>query len=231
MFSASATTVDTPATSASAISQIEQGRSLLASFHGLQWMPQLGIGWYPVRSSPYDLAYWEKYRGLDRTSVGDALTECRLELVRRHHKGQIVDIGIGGGRFVVEHADARGFDVNPYAVDWLQSMRLYTDPRKTQVDAACFWDSLEHIHDPRSIMANVSRYCFVSAPIFEDCAHVLRSKHFKPDEHCWYFTCSGIVKFMERFGFEMVEQTMMEQTCGREDIVSFVFARRLTVRW
>jgi hypothetical protein len=154
-----------------------------------------------------------------------------LSLVRRHFAGPVVDVGIGGGRFVLEHPDARGFDVNPFGVEWLHSMRLFTDPHQVEVEAACFWDSLEHIHDPRQIMANVNRYCFVSAPIFTDCDHVLRSKHFRPDEHCWYFTCNGIIKFMERFGFEMVEQSMMEQSCGREDIMSFVFSRRLTVRW
>ena len=26
------------------------------------------------------------------------------------------------------------------------------------------------------------------------------TKHYKPDEHCWYFTDAGIVSFMKRFG-------------------------------
>ena len=137
----------------------------------------------------------------------------------------MVDIGIGGGRFVTEHPNAKGFDINPEAVAWLQWTGNWVDPYSSIVEAATFWDSLEHIHDPRPLLRNVRRYCFVSLPIFKDCNHILRSKHYRQDEHCWYFTRRGIVLFMKAFGFEQIKVCTMEQACGREDIETFVFGR------
>jgi hypothetical protein len=162
---------------------------------------------------------------LDKSRIGDLLTGARIDLVERHHRGSVVDIGIGGGRFVATHPNARGFDINPNAVAWLRQMDRWSDPYDSVMEAATFWDSLEHMHDPRPILRNVRRFCFVSLPIFWDCDHVLRSKHFKPQEHCWYFTRGGIGTFMAYQGFRMIETSLMEQACGREDIESFVFER------
>jgi len=205
---------------------IEQGRSLFGSFTKLLWLPECGIGWYPVEAQPYDKSYWEKYRRYDETPTGELLTTCRLDLVQQYHNGSIVDIGIGGGKFVTSHPDARGYDINPEAVAWLQWTDKWTDPYSSIVEAATFWDSLEHIHDPGPLLRNVRRYCFVSLPIFRDCNHILRSKHFRKDEHCWYFTRRGIGIFMRSFGFEQIDECSMEQAVGREDIESFVFERR-----
>lgn len=202
--------------------------SLVASFEDdkLKWYPEIGVGFYPVEDSPYDAAYWAKYRKMDRTPVGDALTAARVQLVRKYGVGPLVDIGIGGGRFV-EDFGAYGYDINPEAVAWLEANGRYLNPYMQRVEMATFWDSLEHIHDPRMILANVRRYAFVSCPIFDDAAHVLRSKHFRKDEHCWYFTQEGIVWFMERYGFSLREANRMEEECGREDIGTFVFERAL----
>jgi hypothetical protein len=185
----------------------------------------VGIGWYPVEAKPYNGEYWEKYRALDGTSIGDALTACRIALVRSHFRGGVLDIGIGGGRFVMDHPSALGFDINPSAVSWLKGRRAYLDPYTNKFEAATFWDSLEHIHDPAPILGNVRRYVFVSLPIFTDVEHVLRSKHYKPQEHCWYFTRAGFVRFMDHFGFRMIDHSTIEQMAGREDIESFAFER------
>jgi hypothetical protein len=222
-----ATQTATNAISESATSMIERGRSLFDSFGEgkLQWLPELQIGWYPVSAQPYDKSYFEKYRSYDATPTGELLTDCRLDLVYRHHLGSVVDIGVGGGKFVAAHRDARGFDINPEAVAWLQWTEKWVDPYSSIVEAATFWDSLEHIHDPRPLLRNVRRFCFVSLPIFKDCSHILRSKHYRKDEHCWYFTRRGIEIFMRAAGFRQIEQNKMEQACGREDIETFVFER------
>lgn len=189
-------------------------------------MPELGIGWYPVTAQPYDDAYWEKYRRYDASPIGDALTACRLAIVRRYCGDRpVVDVGIGGGRFVQEHGNAQGFDVNPRAVEWLKARKKFFDPYKSEVDSLSFWDSLEHIHNPEGLLRRVQKFVFVSLPIFRDADHVLASKHFRPDEHCWYFTRSGFLIFMARFGFHPIEESTMEQDAGREDIMTFAFAR------
>lgn len=197
------------------------------SANRLTWWPDLGIGYYPVTAAPYDGAYWDKYRALDRTPAGDKLTACRLGLVKRFVAGDcqnVVDVGIGGGRFV-EDLGCHGFDVNPWAVDWLGKHGRFRDPWGQAVDAVTFWDSLEHIHDPRPLLANVRQWVFVSLPIFEGPAHVKRSKHFRTDEHCLYFTRPGLMRFMGEAGFELVLSNSMEQSAGREDIGTFVFRR------
>lgn len=187
-------------------------------------MPELGIGWYPVSAQPYDGAYWKAYRERDASPAGEALTKTRMALVLRHWSGEVCDIGIGGGRFVRSYGNASGFDVNPHAVTWLMDRGLYRDPRRDPCEAATFWDSLEHIHDAGAILANVKRWCFVSLPIFTGPDHILRSKHYKPSEHCWYFTRAGFERFMGGFGWEMREHGTGEQPL-REDIESFAFER------
>lgn len=197
------------------------------SANRLSWWPDLGMGYYPVTAAPYDGAYWDKYRALDRTPVGDRLTAARVSLVQRFYKGPargLVDIGIGGGRFV-DDMDCAGFDINTEALIWLEKHGRYVNPWAAPVEAATFWDSLEHIHDPRPLLANIKAWAFVSIPIFENYAHVRRSKHYRTDEHCLYFTRPGLTRFMGGAGFELVLSNTMEQSAGREDIGTFVFRR------
>jgi hypothetical protein len=191
----------------------------------LTWFPELGLGWYPVAAQPYDSAYWARYRGLDRTPAGDALTAMRRDLVADFWGGPLVDIGIGGGRFVEERDGTAGFDVNPSAIDWLKTRGAWCDPYQHQVDAVSFWDSLEHIHDPAPLLRNVRRFVFVSLPVFDGPEDVLRSKHFRRDEHCWYFTPWGLRLFMAGFGFHCMHHDEREQSAGREGIGTFVFLR------
>ena len=162
----------------------------------LKWSTELGLGWFPVEDQPYDAGYWHRYRALDRTVTGAALTDMRRMIVREWtQEDEVVDIGIGGGRFV-EESGSFGFDVNPLAIAWLKSRGAWLDPYAERVPAACFWDSLEHIHSPGALLRNVYGFAFVSCPIFTDEAHARRSKHFRPTEHGWYFTEHGIRQFM-----------------------------------
>ena len=69
---------------------------------------------------------------------------------------------------------------------------------------------LEHIPDFQPLLANVREWVFVSLPIFRDAEHVLRSKHFRPEEHCWYFTRDGLVYAMKMCGFALVSESKVE---------------------
>lgn len=151
----------------------------------------------------------------------------RVALVAKHWHGEVIDVGIGGGRFVSDRGPLTwGYDINPSAVDWLVDGSRFRDPYAGPVGALTFWDSLEHIHDPSRLLENVRKWIFVSLPIFTGCEDVLRSKHFRRDEHCWYFTADGLEEFMRRFGFALVERNQMEQAAGREQIDTFVFERK-----
>ena len=187
-------------------------------------MDHLGYGTVDAPPIEYGPEYFEHYRRLDDSSMGARLTAARVEMVRRHWAGEIIDIGIGGGRFVVE-AGASGYDINPSAIDWLLSAGKYANPYHQEVDAMTLWDSLEHIADPAALLSRVRRWLFVSMPIYRDREHCLASKHFKPGEHIWYFTDAGFVRWSAGLGFHLCERNVIESLIGRDGIVSYAFRR------
>jgi hypothetical protein len=194
----------------------------------LTWIDNPGIGYLPITSAeqPYDEHYFERYQQRDRSPMGAALTRARLDLVRRWWNGPVVDIGIGGGVFVESRQLTWGYDVNPVAVEWLKKRGRYLDPYAAQsFPAATFWDSLEHIEEPSTLLHTLAFRIFVSMPIYRDLAHVKASKHFKPNEHVWYFTQRGLIEFMRAYGWECVEVSDVETVLGREDIGAFAFVR------
>lgn len=198
------------------------------------WWPELGFGFYPVTAgiAPYDAAYFERYREMADTPMGRALNKARCDFVERHTKGAVVDIGIGAGAFIERRYGGRlqptyGYDVNPAGVRWLKKYTLFLNPYECEsVDAITCWDVLEHIPNFETLINRVKRFVFVSIPIFRDATHARRSKHFRPDEHCWYFTSYGLKGVFDTLGFDCVEENDTESRLGREDVMSFVFKRR-----
>lgn len=197
---------------------------------GLVWLPEHGMGAYPVQENPYDEAYWQKYEAYAATELGRQLNEARLRLLDRYAAvGAVCDIGIGCGQFVAAlRAAGRvafGWDVNPTAIEWLREREWLLDPYVGECRAMTFWDSIEHIPDVERILARVGKYVFVSLPIFSDARHVLASKHFRKDEHVYYWTRSGFLCWMAEHSFRCIEHNTMESLLGREDVHSFVFER------
>ena len=137
----------------------------------------------------------------------------------------VVDIGIGAGAFVQARANTRGYDVNPAGVQWLRERDLYCDPYSEAVAAITLWDVLEHIPDFDRLLARVTSRVFVSMPVFGGPKEVLTSKHFRPDEHCWYFTSFGFLAVMRMLGWELLEHNEEESRLGRDGIASFAFQR------
>jgi hypothetical protein len=195
----------------------------------LVWWPESGMGWYPVADTeaPYDQAYFERYRAMAETEIGRRLNGLRVRLFRRWNTGpvDVVDVGIGSGAFLqLLGRGAWGWDVNPAAVDWLERRGLLRNPYEGCSTVTC-WDSLEHLADPAALVAAVRERLFVSLPIFTGPDHVLRSRHFRRDEHVWYWTRDGFIAWLARHGFRTVEHSTMESLAGREDIHSFVAER------
>lgn len=190
----------------------------------LLWSEELGMGWHGRRPMDYSGPYFEKYQALDATPMGEALTRARVEMVRRHTEIPPVDIGIGGGRFVLE-SDGMGFDVNAEAVAWLKAQERYYDPYQHHAEAITCWDSLEHIPEPERLLDHVGEWVFVSMPVYRDQQDCLASKHFKPAEHIWYWTHDGLIRWFDRQGFACVEYNDIESQLGRDGITSFAFRR------
>lgn len=195
--------------------------------NGLVWLPELGMGRYPVpKQRPYDEGYFAKYRKLANTPLGHELTAARIRLVGRHYgSGPVLDVGIGAGQFVESRPNTRGFDVNPAGVEWLQHRGQWADLYADRFPALTFWDSLEHIDRPDIAVAKAEKWVFVSIPIFENAEHILRSRHYRKDEHIYYFTHKGLVSWFEAQGFSLVEHNELESALGREGIGSYAFCR------
>jgi len=195
----------------------------------LVWLPEHGVGYYPVQATPadvYDDVYWAKYERYAETEMGCALTRVRHDLVARFTDAcWVCDVGIGSGQFV-ERAGCTGYDVAPRAVRWLKDRRAWRDPREQPVETATFWDSLEHIPDVHRILANVRRWVFVTLPIVPGEGPPRPDwRHYRPDEHWLYFTRAGLIRWMGAHGFECVEHGTPESLLGRLDIETFVFRR------
>lgn len=202
----------------------------------LVWFPELGVGYYPVNPNalPYNEAYFDKYAEMANTPMGAELNRIRCDFVARHYIGRVCDVGIGDGAFLKARANElrgsplvdTGYDVNPAGVAWLQARRQYRNPTQDRPYALTFWDSFEHIYDPRPFLGSIAPWwVFMSIPTFTGPEHVLRSKHFRKDEHVWYYTADGLRQIMASFGFICVEQNNEETAAGREDILSFAFKR------
>lgn len=195
----------------------------------MTWLADRGFGFYPIdRPAPYDQAYFDKYRGYARTPLGAELTRQRVDLVNAYvpQHFTVVDVGIGCGQFLqamLMHRRCRGFDVNPVAVKMLNDTGLWSDPYNVGADVLTFWDSFEHIQAPGRLLDMGATFVFISMPIFRDQAHAASSKHFRPDEHWWYFTSWGLIREMECAGYRCLEMNYNETKAGREDIGTFVF--------
>lgn len=190
----------------------------------LLWSDELGMGFHPRPPMDYTGDYFAKYQALDDSPMGAALTKARVAFVAKHYEGQVVDIGIGGGRFVTE-SGAAGYDVSAEAVDWLDRNGLYFDPYKHHTEAITCWDSLEHIPDPERLIGMVGEWVFVSMPTYKSQQDCLASKHYKPGEHLHYWTERGFIRWFARNGFACMDINDTESDLGREGITSFAFRR------
>ncbi len=204
---------------------------------GLRVFPERGVAWYPVHEVGQKQRYFQEYKDLENSPISDELLDFREGLVRKHcgrpqHLPSVLDVGIGSGAFIARFAGAHGYDVDPESIVWMhENDCVYLDPTipgaLDDLGAVTFWDSLEHIRYPEKILGNISdQVVFVSIPLFTDFRTQLRrSKHYKPNEHYWYFSLAGITEFFEFFGFEQLECSRKETELGREDIWTLVYRR------
>lgn len=192
----------------------------------LAWYPELGWGTLDVKAGTevYDKAYFERYLAMSKTPMSERLMQFRTSFVNRWATGYVLDYGAAAGAFVANRGGQTfGWDINPHACEHLSKMGKLASPGPCE--AICLFDVLEHLRDPSRVLNFASKYVFVTVPIFFGPLHVLQSKHYRPTEHCWYFTAKGLVKFMELHGFSCVGKSDGETKLGREDIGTFAFRR------
>jgi len=192
----------------------------------LIWDIDKQYGFVNIEPRQYGLDYFKKYVDYANTPMGEKLTQARIDFVNRTHKGELLDVGVGSGHFVMHREKTFGFDINETAVKLLQSLGLYEDIHDP-FEAYSFFDSFEHIEDPSPLLREMGKgtLIFLSIPMFRDVQHALNSKHFRRDEHYWYFTPHGLIRYMLDHGFVCVDVDNFEIRTGREDIMSFAFRK------
>lgn len=209
---------------------------LYESKNGLNYCEDEGVAYQSDmnKSVSYDFAYFEKYVMYETTPLGVELNKRRLEAVRRWAVNlKIIDIGIGCGTFIkyalASGLNISGYDINPCSIHWLVKHGVYDDIYKTDKKIMCytFWDSLEHIPEPQKILDKIElgAFVFVSMPTFNDLDDIIKSKHYRPDEHYYYFTPLGLIKWFSKYNMRVRSIMDFEQKVGREGIKTFLFER------
>lgn len=200
-------------------------------FEELSWCQKEGIMYQTdmSRSVDYGEDYFNKYCNYEETQIAQRLNQGRTSITGRYCNS-ILDIGIGSGEFIKNcKIRAYGYDINPLGIQWLKDKDLYINPYESMpnVDGLCFWDSLEHIPDPNALLSKIKsgQYVFISIPIFDDLGKIKQSKHYRPDEHYYYFTKDGMIKYMTDSNFKILDVSDFEILAGREGIYTFVFRK------
>lgn len=179
-------------------------------------------------SVPYDEAYFDKLKSYEGSEIAVKLNSGRVAFVNAW-AGQetfVLDIGIGCGEFIKSRPNTFGTDINPKAIEWLKRKGKWAESLWA-FQAFTFWDVLEHVREPNQYFRqiNIGSHVFVSMPIFDDLSRIRESKHYRPNEHYFYFTESGFIDWMAMYGFKLLETSDFESVAGREDILSFAFHR------
>jgi len=195
------------------------------------WDVKRQIGFYPVKDTWYNDRYFETSIENSRSLIAKALNEFRAKIVNKYVKGKVLDFGIGCGAFLGYRDNCLGFDICPKSIKWLKEKGLFFDfyrrnLDKQNIEGITFFDVLEHVRYPETILKCINgQHIFMSLPIFRDKNHILKSKHFKINEHFWYFTDYSLIEFMNTYGFRLLERTDEETRIGREDIWTYVFKK------
>lgn len=195
------------------------------------WDKEKRVGFYLVKETWYDDLYYEGNVQNSRSPIARALNNFRARIINKYVKGKVLDFGAGCGTLFAHRANMVGFDICPKSIAMLKERGLFYDYYRNDLDedkieGVAFFDVLEHIRDPKSVLSHVNgQHIFASVPIFKNKTHALGSKHFKINEHYWYFTDFSFVALIESCGFELLERTNEETEIGREDIGTYVFHR------
>lgn len=181
------------------------------------------------QSVEYGEDYFKKYINYESTDIAIKLNEFRTTITEKYCSS-LLDVGIGSGEFIKSsNIKTFGFDINPLAKQWLKEKDLFQDPyiEMPNVDGVTFWDSLEHIPVPCDILSLITKnqYAFISMPIFSDLLTLKSSRHYRPNEHYYYFTSKGMIQYMHDLDFSIVEIQDGETQAGREGILTFVFQK------
>jgi len=193
------------------------------------WIPKKEIGYYPIEHQKRD--YFDIYLKLEDTTIGKKINEFRINLVNRYCNGFVLDVGIGSGIFLRKRKKCIGYDIDSKAIKYLKENDMYFDIyahnfNNKNIIGVTFFDSFEHLKTHDIILDKIQKQTiFISIPIFSGLDDILNSKHFKPNEHYWYFTKTGFINYMKHKKFKICEIRDDEIKLGRDNILTFVLRK------
>tara|TARA_Y100000389_G_scaffold204994_1_gene261743 strand:- start:7989 stop:8648 length:660 start_codon:yes stop_codon:yes gene_type:complete len=186
-------------------------------------------------SIDYSKEYFNKYISYENTEISKKLNEFRTHITSKYCNS-VLDIGIGSGEFIKKYKNKTfGYDINPYAITMLKEKDIYLDPYSENlddIDGFTMWDVLEHIKNPDILLNKIpkNKIVIVSIPVFDNILKVKQSKHYRPNEHYYYYTINGLISFFSEMNYIILEVSDQESVCGRENIMSFVFQKKYKKR-
>ena len=208
-----------------------------------------GYAYQKDRSKPieYGNDYFDKlkkYEGADRSDRAQKISGGRVRMVKRYEEywssfahENILDYGCGACTFIKTildddyfHIFPRGWDVMTESKRNMPQGSRWFDPyneNMREIGLITMWDVIEHLPEPSKLLDLVKHgTCVIlSTPLYDSLDDIKDSKHYRPNEHFWYFTDKGIKVFMAEHGFFFEEQQYFEMAAGRENIGTYVFVK------
>lgn len=185
----------------------------------LLWCPTLDIGMVvPLQGEAeriYDAAYYAHLAEREKSKVGIDLISSRVACASLTPFDRYVEVGPGAGGFGRWLKSAFNF-VKYEAVD---RNTPWPTPSKDALVVA--WDSIEHMEalEPLRGWGGI----LLTVPVEDDESAWLKSRHYKPGEHIWYFTPNGLVRVMVRLGYRLSWFTRSEEMFGRREVCRALF--------
>lgn len=164
----------------------------------------------------YDVGYYKKYVGYEHSDLNHKIQCERSNLVFKYlKKGTLLDFGCGSGAFLKyceSKLDVKGFDINPNTGN-LNFSNLFDD-----YEAVTFWDSLEHVKNPKKVLKALNPYyVFICTPSTDDIDlnNILNWRHYRPKEHIHYFSKDSLEKLLDSCGYGLLEFNYKESMIRR----------------
>ena len=185
-----------------------------------------------IKDFDYTTTYFNHYRNLENTVMDLKITNERIKLVKKYSSDIVCDFGIGCGSFISKmKKNIFGYDINPIGINWLKENKIYINPYcddHNHIKCWTLWDVLEHLKNPFDFLKiiNPNDFLFLSIPIFNSFSNLSKNKHFKPNEHLFYYKEEGLIKLCKNMNFILLESDNIETELGRENIKRYVFQKK-----
>lgn len=183
---------------------------------------------YKADKLMYDEFYFDRYKKYIKNNISTKLNTLRRDLVYSYvTSGNILDYGCATGIFhegLNSGIKGYGYDINPefktYSLEIIKRFKYI---------GLTFWDCLEHIDDPLSIIKSFdTKYLFISVPCLDDFRgeDIGQWRHYRPHEHVHYFNQESLCYLFNKLGYKVLEVNFNESNFrtsgGKKNILTVV---------